>query len=140
MTEKYRIVQTDDLDLVQEISKRIFPEDAKLCGPELDDSEWWLLKHGKDVVGFAGVHVVDQDAKLVRAGVAAEARGRGLQKRLIRTRLAFAKAAGATKAYTYTATKNIASQRSLLACGFLPYRYEWTGDNGFIHFTRALTK
>lgn len=158
----FRIYQTDDLDEVLELDKSIFHLDSRLAGPHLDDSQWWLAKHDTgELAGFAGVYVQpissegltdaqrvihealgldgQREAVLVRAGVAKPWRGCGLQKRLIKVRLAFARRAGCVRATTYTATKNVASQRSLIACGFLPVRYEYTGENGFLHFEKSLT-
>jgi ribosomal protein S18 acetylase RimI-like enzyme len=135
----FKLVRTDDLDLILELDRLIFPADYKLKGPQFLDAQWWLVQDGLDQnVGFGGVLVDGDHADLVRAGIAVTARGQGLQKRLIRTRVAFAKAAGVVEVRTYTSTANVKSQRSLISCGFRPVRYEFTGENGFLHFSREI--
>jgi GNAT superfamily N-acetyltransferase len=54
---------------------------------------------------------------LARAGTLEAFRGRGLQKKLIRERLKFAKDLGMTQAITDT-TDNVASANALIATGF----------------------
>lgn len=49
-----------------------------------------------------------------------ESRGAGIQKRLIRARIRFARKQSYLRCWTYTATFSIASMRSLIACGFRP--------------------
>ncbi len=148
------IRMSDDLDEVLELNKRIFYLDQKLAGPDLLDSTWWLAYDGKEPIGFAGLAVKNAvlsvtghepvrlddvwEGHLVRAGVVKEARGKNLQRRLISVRVREAKRLGCLKVVTYTATKNIASQRSLISCGFKPYWYEFAQDNAFIYFSKEL--
>jgi GNAT superfamily N-acetyltransferase len=58
-------------------------------------SYWWLVKKGTEFVGFAGLRDYSCGVGyLVRCGILPSARGNGLQRRLIRARVRFAKSAG----------------------------------------------
>ena len=119
---------------------RIIPVDSALktlidlqleCLPG-DDPEipkagsWWWLAIDEDgkAVGFAGMRPSErwqQTIYLCRAGVLPDYRGQGIQKRLIRARLAKARALGNTHAITDCTTENPASAKSLIKAGFRPY-------------------
>ncbi len=73
-----------------------------------------------------------------RAGVAPHARGRGLQRRLIRARLAWSRSRGNTHAITYTAAHNIVSANNLIRCGFRLYEpaKPWAGLAGSLYWMR----
>ena len=91
--------------------------------------------HDDRVCAYASVRPSMQYAHVVyfdRAGVAPLARGRGLQRRLIRARLGWARSEGATHAVTYTAPHNIKSSNNLIRCGFRMYspRKPWAGVPG----------
>ena len=53
-----------------------------------------------------------------RAGVRPDARGQGLQRRLIRARVAYAKREGFPEVWTYTSNYNVASSNNLIREGF----------------------
>ncbi len=96
------------------------------------DGEYWGVFEGPDIVGFGGYKQSQRFSDAVFfhcSGVAERARGRHLQRRLIRARLRGAKKAGYNWAVTYTLCNNPASARSLIACGFKPYwpRNPWAG-------------
>ena len=86
-----------------------------------------------EVLGTAGLQPVIHRPGSIRAGVVKDARGRGLQKRLIRTRVAYAKRNRIPRCYTYVWVANYASMRSLIDCGFRPYTYERTNDMTFLY-------
>jgi len=89
------------------------------------------MTHKGEIIGFAGGYVTSENAfYLSRAGVAEAYQGKGLQKRLIRVRLAHAKRVGSPIAITYT-YKNPASANNLIACGFRSYlpHYKWGGKH-----------
>jgi ribosomal protein S18 acetylase RimI-like enzyme len=66
-------------------------------------------------------------------------RGRGLQKRLIHRRTAFARAQGWDWILTDTSPTNLASANSLIGCGFKLFKpyYKW-GVRGSIYFGKKL--
>jgi ribosomal protein S18 acetylase RimI-like enzyme len=81
---------------------------------------WWIAFAGKEAVAFAGICKASQtpDAGyLCRAGVLPKFRGAGLQKRLIRIRVKYARQQGWSSVVTDT-HKNPASSNSLISCGF----------------------
>jgi GNAT superfamily N-acetyltransferase len=133
-----RLRETDDLEAIQHLHSRTF---GKLWVP-LESSVWWLLEVRQDgewaPVGFAGAELTDggQYGYLSRAGVLPEARGLQLQRRLIRVRERWARAAGCTHIWTYTSVENIRSMRSLIACGLLPYM----SDGMWMYWKKALDK
>jgi ribosomal protein S18 acetylase RimI-like enzyme len=105
-----------------------------LCLPgdepeEMDaGSHWWIVEDDGQPVAFACIR---QSRRwfdtwyLSRAGVMPVARGMGLQKKLIRTRLAAAKKAGKVWVVTDVNNDKPASMASLIACGFKPF---WPSD------------
>jgi GNAT superfamily N-acetyltransferase len=107
-----------------------------------EDTEFWIAYEGATVVGYAGMRCPPQwpgVAFLSRAGVAETHRGRGLQKRLIRARVARARRLGATDVVTYTSTDNAPSANSLIACGFKIYdpEYAYVGSS-FVYWRKTL--
>lgn len=97
------------------------------------EDHWWLVWEAGEPVAFAGAtyYAPDDCVYLCRAGVTHEARGQGLQRRLIRARLNWAKAQGARGCYTYTVVDNVWSANNLIAEGFVSFRpaVEWGGAN-----------
>lgn len=91
--------------------------------PSFEAGEWWIAYQGKTPVAFAGMVPSQQwldTGYMTRAGVVPQHRGHGLQKRLIRARIARARALGWTDVITYT-WNNPPSANSLIACGFRAY-------------------
>jgi GNAT superfamily N-acetyltransferase len=113
------------INLMQEI---ILPEDEPL---DARTGLWWLAVDRGEPVGFAGMRGSlrwSDCMYLCRSGVMPEARGRGLQKRLIRVREARARTLNMNWLITDT-TQNPASANSLIACGFRMYEPQapWGG-------------
>lgn len=96
-----------------------------LCLPgdvpaNVDEGWWWIAYDGDEAVGFAAMVPSAKWLRvgyLNRAGVAPSHRGRGLQKRLIRVRVAHARRLGYDWLVTDT-TDNLPSANSLIAAGF----------------------
>lgn len=85
---------------------------------------WWILTQDGVPVGFAGMAPSVRWSDVVylcRSAVMPGGRGKGLQKRLIRVRLAKAKKVGMNWAITDT-RRNPASANSLITCGFRMYQ------------------
>lgn len=126
----YSIRQTKNKTLVQGYNVEIFGE-----GLELDmegQACWFVYTDGGDIAGFAtGKCVGDDTFYLSRAGLLPRHRGKGLQKRLIKVRLRYAKANNFDTVITYTMLDNPESYASLQNCGFKLYmpEYRWAGND-----------
>jgi ribosomal protein S18 acetylase RimI-like enzyme len=122
------------------LDARLFP------GDELYPKEgcyWWFATDSEGVVGFAGLKPLSGRDKgsafLCRAGVLGRAAGAGLQRRLIRTRLRYARAAGLRCVVAYASRHNFASIANLIRCGmriFSPV-HSW-GSHGAVYFVLDL--
>lgn len=135
---KFRIAQTTNVKLVRALHDQLFPETEF----EGVGNTYWLVydEHG-GAVGFASCRpsVVGADtAFLSRAGVVYGSRGHGLQRRLIRARLTWARKQGFTRAITFAHWDNVPSLRSLVKEGFLPYRPEERLDGEWVYLERGL--
>lgn len=140
MASPYRIAQTEDHDLIQEMDGLAFPE-APLTMAQIEAIEWWVARaaDGRPVAyaGARGMQTVAGGCWLSRCAVLSEAQGHGLQRRLIRVRLAWARRAGLTEAYTYTVPANAPSMNNLIRCGFETYVDEYCGYS-MVYWTRVL--
>jgi len=114
----------------------------KVCLPDDDvydktkpGTTWWVVRHhpSRRLAGFAGSLLWEPDNHvfLCRSGVLPGYRGRGLQTKLIRTRLRHARSIGADGAYTYVSHDNPWSGNNLIRCGFLLFEptYAWAGEH-----------
>lgn len=96
--------------------------------PRWHDGQWFIvfaLTRGKRIeAAFGGIRPSVRYAGtgyMNAAGVLPAYRGRGLQRRLIRRRLEYARERGWKWVITDTLNDNAASMTSLIACGFRPY-------------------
>lgn len=126
---KISLRQTDDVEEIRELHALAF---AGSPWPG-DDHTFWIARDetGK-AVGFCSVvyWAARACAFLSRAAVVKEASGQGLQRRMIRARLRWAKAQGIKRAITYTELRNSKSLVNLLRCGFRFYtpQLAYVGD------------
>lgn len=131
----FTLRRTEDIDEVRELHALAFPEDAWVG----DDHTFWIARDREGrAVGFcSAIYNVDKRSVfLSRAAVMGCAKGTGLQRRMIRVRLRWARANGAPAAHTYTTLKNYASMLNLLKCGF---RFDTdTAEQGFHLFSLQL--
>ena len=85
---------------------------------------WWIAYDEQNApIGFAGLYPSiqwDKTGYLCRAGVVESARGKGIQKALIKTRIRYARKLGYQWLVTDT-RRNPASSNSLIAHGFRLY-------------------
>lgn len=116
-----------------------------MCYPEIksghlypyqkDSAEWWFAynNEGKPK-GFAGAKFWEPDnyVCLCLAGVVPDARGKGIQKKLIRARVNWARNIESKGVYTYTSRWNYASANNLMQCGFKLFEpsYRWGLKDG----------
>jgi len=124
-------------EVVRELCGRLLPFDDGSTTWEPDD-EFWGAFDGARLVGWGGLRQSRRWLDCVflcSSGVLPEARGRGLQKRLIKARVRWAEKQGYYYAFTYTVPHNPASSRSLISCGFRPYwpSKPWAGDVCYWH-------
>jgi len=129
MASPYRIVPSKNVALIRSLEDRIFGSDASYFeGPERGNF-YWLVKRGAVPVGYCSVRPSVFDPThtvfLSRSGVLHAARGKGLQRRMIRVRVAWARARRYKFAVTYCSTSNIWSARNLFTEGFQPW---WPPD------------
>lgn len=111
-----------------------------------EHAQWWIVRDEWGAVAAyaaAGVTVDaetdgDTEAKMILSWVRPDMRGLGLQKRLIRARVRWARSCGASKIETYTWGGNLPSMRSLWRCGFVPFRRDWDGQRSWIFWTKPL--
>lgn len=135
-----RIEPDDDrFPLVETLDRLLLPE-----APPRPDTEWWIAwdTEAHELAGYAGaVWLSGSIYFLSRAGVARAYRGKGLQKRLIRARVAAGRKAGATMIVTYTLPHNAASSNNLIACGFRTYNpfSAYGGGDAIYWFHKAKT-
>lgn len=103
--------------LLHRLQRKILPMDEPA---PTEKGWWWLAVKDGHPVGFANLCKSSQwgDAGyLARSGVLGSARGKGLQKRMIRVRESKARALGLRWLVTDT-NCNPASANSLITCGF----------------------
>lgn len=135
-----RVRYTEDADTIEELralNRALLPESTPL-----EDTDWWAVWAGLEIVGYAGARAPAEWPGvyfLSRAGVLEEARGKGLQRRLVRARVARARRLGCHSCITYTSPDNAPSMRTLIACGFKPYVPEpaYVGAS-YVYWRKAL--
>lgn len=107
-------------EILVELQRACLPHDS-LYFP--DEGVWWLAYHRHTPIAFACAapsQQTPQGVYLGRCGVTPAARGKGVQRKLIRVRLAWAKRNGYKWAVSDT-TDNVPSANNLIACGFRLY-------------------
>lgn len=139
-----RIRQTTDTTVIRRLRAATMPGTAALTADELDNATWWIAtsnsSYHRSPIAYGGLCLRGDDLELLSSGVLPAYRGRGIQTRLIRARLRYARACGYTRIQTYAAINNIPSQRALIKCGFQPYRFLRCKDGAaFIHFEKELS-
>lgn len=119
MSYQIRRSRPNEFRTIEELQRECF---GSIIVPA-EKAIWWSAVDGNFLVGFAGLKVSeiwDRTVYLCLAGIEPQARGNGLQKRLIRARLKWAIQHGMQWAYTDT-RQNPASANSLISCGFKMY-------------------
>jgi GNAT superfamily N-acetyltransferase len=109
--------------------------------PRAKTGYWWVAFDGKTPVAFANLRpsIRSPDTGyLSMAGVLPKWRGKGLQRRMIKARVVFARELGWHTVITDTINDNAASMRSLISCGFKPFLPQvlW-GDGHAVYWTRS---
>lgn len=128
----YVVRETKSIDPVHRLDAAIFEADEP---SKLLESAWFLVKFQGQAVAFGGIR---DDGFLLRAGVLPQHRGNGLQRRLIRRRVKWAKDNGLRKVWTYTSTSNASSANNLIREGFEVYVPEEFNPGEFIYWRKRL--
>jgi RimJ/RimL family protein N-acetyltransferase len=130
-----RRLQLDDARDLWEDFQELHGSDDRWPG---DDHKYWALFDGDEPVAITSA--VYRHAKgyvyLSYAIVDPRRAGAGIQRRLIRQRLRWAKSVGAQYAITYTLLHNYPSMANLLRCGFkfAAKPRGWPGVAGDVHY------
>jgi len=145
MSEKrrsFRIRETQDVDLVKKLHSKIFTTDDWY--EPVDPSSpviYWLVYDANNIaVGFCILTMLkDETCFLSRSGILYEARGNGLQVRMIRVRESYARKYHYKKMVTYTTMENIASSHNLQKVSYQLYMpsEEWAGP-GCLYWQRSI--
>lgn len=128
----YRIRRTTDEEAVKALHTLIFPSDEW----ERADAYWIVWDSSDTAVGFCGAKVSrgSNSVYLIRAGLFANVRGGGLQKRMITIREKWGRAQGLKHSITYTVYHNHPSIASLLKCGYRLYHPQWAWAGDGVHY------
>lgn len=118
--------------IIDAISTLLWPDSIPDNRWNIPRSAWWIYWVKGEAVGICGIRPMQEypkleprwkeTAMLCRCGLLPSARGRNIQRRMIRKRVQWAREQGYKRVATYTSVDNIASLRSLIREGFLPYR------------------
>lgn len=134
---KVKIAREYDLQLIMDLHEKTFHED------EFDfraDSVYWVAWEGDKPLGFCAARPFAEDVLFMSwCGIRKMARGYGIQKKMIRSRLTYAKKNGYRTVLTYTSVDNICSIRNLMGSRFevfLP-EYRWAGKD-FLYFRKQI--
>jgi GNAT superfamily N-acetyltransferase len=148
MTIKIRQITKDELYLVEGLDILCFGDsEDQASKEEYLRSIWWIAFDGETPMAYTGAFVDENRyMALQRSGVLPAYRGKGLQKKLIRTRLTYAKRHKITTVYTYASSDNHASVNSLFSQGFKSYTPVWAyagvhpeDDCIFMYLIKTLT-
>ena len=144
----FRPASATDEALIAHLDRVCFPIDApaKFAG-----AHWLIGREGAAPACYCAWKTVDHDGVPAgfhyRGGVLPAWRGRGLQRQMLRLREAEMRAAGLTRAVTYTDADGAASMRNLIAEGYRPYAPTAAttlsglgrlGRVGFVHWEKKL--
>lgn len=127
--QKLRRWKQADSGPLRDMDAVCFPTDTSFWNDER--YHWWIVGNA----AYAGLRIEKDVAHFTRAGVMPDYRGQGLQKVLIKARLAWCKRRGIKTVKTYTSFDNTASIASLKACGFIGRK---SRDGKWIRFTKEL--
>jgi GNAT superfamily N-acetyltransferase len=110
--------------------------------PKAKTGFWWVAFDGRKPAGFACMRPSvrwGDTGYLSVSGVLKPWRGKRLQRRLIQARVAYARALAWHTVITDTMHDNVASMRSLMACGFRPYspQVRWGDADHAVYWVRS---
>lgn len=137
-----RIARDEDIDEVVDLDRQCIPG----CAWSRDEATTlFVIKDIDDhVCAYASLRTLEGidegSAYFDRAGVAPWARGRGLQRQLIRARERWCRRHGMRIGLTYTLATNPRSSNNLMRCGWRLYSpaYAWEG-RGVLYWYREFS-
>lgn len=106
--------------LIEKLDRHIFRGIPKYNN--FEKCYWWVVYWGKMPVAYCGMDISWTSSYLCRAGVLKAARGKGLQKRLIRVRERMARKLGFKRMTTYTHKTNKYSLANLTSLGYKKFK------------------
>ncbi len=132
----FRLSRTDDDQTVMALHMLCMPNDEF----DLKGQLWVCHDDTGTPVAFCAARMLKHENGVFfnRAGVLPCANGKGLQRRMIRARLRWAKEIGAEYAITYVTHTNHASIVNLLKCGFRFDRPAWNWAGNVHYFTKEI--
>ena len=102
MTGRPRRARQDELETIQKMDQLCFPHDSR----DIEEGDlWWVVPAGRgSLAAYGGLRIVSDGrvGYLFRVGVLPEFRGRGLQRKLIRSRINHARKLGLERVVSYT--------------------------------------
>lgn len=137
-----------DLRRVMEIEHAVFPEpwSRTVFASELAlrrGRAYRVAREGREIVGYVGLMLVDEEAHVTTLGVAPEHQGRGLGTRIMLGALQIALEEGARTISLEVAVGNHRAQSLYRRFGFAPVGvrkryYQLTGEDAFVMFAYGI--
>lgn len=92
--------------------------------------EWFVILVDGKIIAYSGHTISERICIFVRMWVSPKYRGKGIQSKMIRKRIASAKKHKCTNIITYTSIDNVPSSNNLIKNGFRLYTplFEWVGN------------
>lgn len=132
-----KVINNDLYELVQIMDKNIFAG----CNNEFQTNrEWWVFLDSRGNVGaYCGSIYSEGICIFIRAWVRKSHRGKGIQKKMITTRMKAAKDKGCHIAITYTTKDNYPSVNNLIGKGFRYYFPEYAyGGKEMLYWSKKI--
>ena len=132
-----KVIDNDLYEVVQLMDKNIFSG----CNNEFQTNrEWWVFLDNKDKIGaYCGSIYTEGICIFVRAWVKKSYRGKGIQKKMISTRIKAAKDKGSYIVITYITKNNYPSVNNLIAKGFKFYFPEYAyGGKEMLYWSKKV--
>lgn len=134
----FKIKKINDIIPVLKLDFLVFPADEA----RIEDYQhnWLVTDSDNDPIAYACLKVLNRSTLyFTRAGVLPTARGKGLQLRLIRARVNWARRNAFKTIITYTSYENAASYHNLQKAGFKLYYPEYLyAGREFLYWIKSL--
>lgn len=129
----FAIRKTNNIPLVEVVHLEILPDDTMP-----DNAIYWLVwTECYDPVGYCALTIVDAEIVFMSlCGLFPEARGHGLQKRMLTVREKWARRKGYKIVITYTLRSNPHSYENLIKKGYMLFEPEYPWVKGDVYYFR----